>query len=160
VNDPQFLLLDEPTAGLDPQSRHELHNVIRHMRGDGRTVLLTTHYIEEAEQLCDRIAIIDHGNIIASGTPKELCAQAQSLPRITVNTTRPMDLDRLKSLGGVREAALNKDSYQLRSAHVGETIIDLVKFIGAEHNELLDLQIHKPSLEDVFLELTGRRLRD
>src|SRR5712672_729307 len=83
INDPDVLFLDEPTAGLDPQARRELHDVIRHMRASGKTVVLTTHYIEEAQQLCDRLAVIDHGRIIASGTPAQLVAAAKSPPHVT-----------------------------------------------------------------------------
>ena len=160
INEPKFLLLDEPTAGLDPQSRRELHDVIKEMRGDGRTVLLTTHYIEEAEQLCDRIAIIDHGQIIATGTPRQLTASAKALTRVTLSTARPIEAHKLQALGAVTEAQSNGDESWMSTTKVGETVIDLVKFLESEQNELLDLHIHKPSLEDVFIELTGRRLRD
>jgi ABC-2 type transport system ATP-binding protein len=160
VNEPDFLLLDEPTAGLDPQSRRELHSVIKQMRGDGRTVLITTHYMDEAEQLCDRIAIVDHGTIIAQGSPRELVAKAQSLPRIVFNTAQPLNKDRLKTLAAVRGVDISGESCALSSAKVSDTIIDLVKYIEADKNELLDLHIKQPSLEDVFIELTGRSLRD
>jgi len=163
INEPEFLLLDEPTAGLDPQSRRELHDAIKAMRSDGRSVLLTTHYIEEAELLCDRIAIIDQGKIIALGTPAELISKAKALPRIVVNTVCPLNLERLRGLHGVVEAIENANGSrgsQISTRKVGETIIDLVKMLEAEKNELLDLHIKQPSLEDVFIELTGRRLRD
>ena len=160
INEPEFLLLDEPTAGLDPQSRRELHGVIQEMRGDGRTVLLSTHYIEEAEHLCDRIAIVDHGKIIATGTPKQLTATAKSPTRITVSTARPLNLEKASRLAAVKDASRNADGSTLATSKVSDTIIDLVKHLDAEQNELLDLQIQKPSLEDVFIELTGRRLRD
>src|SRR4051812_28284717 len=98
VNQPQVLFLDEPTTGLDPQSRRELHESIRAMRAERRTVLLTTHYIEEAHQLCDRIAIIDHGRVIATGAPDDLIAQSQSLSTISFQSTHPLDPTRLRTL--------------------------------------------------------------
>ena len=160
INEPEFLLLDEPTAALDPQSRRELHSVIKQMRDDGRTVLVTTHYIEEAELLCDRIAIVDHGKIIASGTPRELVSRAQARPRVVVHTGKPLELDRVRKLAAVQGVEMNGASCQISTSKATDTVIDLVKFLEAERNELLDLSIQKPSLEDVFIELTGRRLRD
>ncbi|MEI6232417.1 MAG: ABC transporter ATP-binding protein [Planctomycetota bacterium] len=160
VNDPEFLLLDEPTAGLDPQSRRELHTVIRQMKEEGRTVLLSTHYIEEAELLCDRIAIIDKGVVIAEGTPRELVARAKAPPRIVFSSSKPTDTNALKNLAAVTAVDIAKDTVTLSTTKASETIIDLVKFLEREHNELLDLHIQKPSLEDVFIELTGRKLRD
>src|SRR5947209_6924020 len=91
VNDPEVLFLDEPTTGLDPQSRRDLHGAIRQMRRDGHTILLTTHYIEEAHQLCDRIAIVDHGKVIALGKPEELIAKSGIKPRVTVKSARPLE---------------------------------------------------------------------
>ena len=101
VNEPEVLFLDEPTAGLDPQSRRELHQSILKMKQEGLTVLLTTHYIEEAHLLCDRIAIIDHGRIIALGKPEELIAQSKALPRITLRTAQPVDSAQLRELSSV-----------------------------------------------------------
>ena len=160
VNDPEFLLLDEPTVGLDPQSRHELHTVIKTFRADGRTVLLTTHYMEEAEQLCDRIVIIDHGVIIAQGTPRELASRSQALANIALSTARPLERERLTGLRAVASVSVGPGGTQIGTSKVGETLMDLLKLLESEQNELLDLQVKKPSLEDVFLELTGRRLRD
>ena len=160
VNDPQVLFLDEPTTGLDPQSRRELHGSIEKMRGEGRTVLLTTHYIEEAQQLCDRIAIIDHGRIIATGTPDELMASAKTLPCISLQASKPIEVKRVENLPGVQSVKWNVDRGEMKTNHVSRTVIELVKMIEAEGNELVDLQIRKPSLEDVFIELTGSSLRD
>ena len=159
VNEPELLFLDEPTAALDAQARRELHSVIRQMRAEKRTVLLTTHYIEEAEQLCDRVAIIDHGQIITSGTPHELMAKAKGLSRITLTTARPPDAARLKTLASVAAVEMNGEGCVLRTAKVSDTIIAVVKYLETEQNELLDLHIQKPSLEDVFIELTGRSIR-
>lgn len=160
VNDPEFLMLDEPTAGLDPQSRRELHAVIREMRTGGRTVLLTTHYIEEAEQLCDRIAIIDHGLVIAEGTPRDLIARSKAPPRIVFTSAKSAGSQALSKLAAVSAVESTNGSVTLSTARPGETIIELVKLLEQSGNELLDLHIQKPSLEDVFIELTGRKLRE
>jgi ABC-2 type transport system ATP-binding protein len=161
INDPSVLFLDEPTAGLDPQSRRELHDVIRQTRAAGKTVVLTTHYIEEAQQLCDRLAVVDHGQIIATGTPAELIAAAKSPPHVTFTAARAPDVRRLEGLAGVTAASVDGEAAVLHTTQPSRTIIDLVNWIqGEEGNELVDLHIHKPSLEDVFIELTGRSLRD
>jgi ABC-2 type transport system ATP-binding protein len=160
VNEPEVLFLDEPTTGLDPQSRRELHSSIRRMRDDGRTVLLTTHYIEEAHQLCDRIAIIDHGRVIATGKPDELIANSRSRPRISLKAARPLDKQTLRSLPGVTDVHENGDGVEIFSSGLSQTLIELVRMLDAQGNELLDLRIQKPSLEDVFIELTGSRLRE
>ena len=160
VNNPEILFLDEPTAGLDPQSRRELHHSILKMKQEGLTVLLTTHYIEEAEQLCDRIAIIDHGRVIAIGPPAELIAKSKALPRITLRTAQPLDLDQLRKLPTVASAESIDGATQIKTGNIGRAVIDLAHFIDAQKTELLDLQVHRPSLEDVFIELTGATLRD
>jgi ABC-2 type transport system ATP-binding protein len=160
VNEPEVLFLDEPTTGLDPQSRRELHASILQMREDGHTVLLTTHYIEEAQKLCDRLAIIDHGRIIATGTPRELIEQSKALPQIIVRTARPLTAEQVQGLSTVEKATSVADGLQLRTRNVSRAVIELVNLLESQGNELLDLQIHRPSLEDVFIELTGSSLRD
>src|SRR5206468_3161604 len=109
INDPEVLFLDEPTAGLDPQSRRELHGVIEQTRAAGKTVILTTHYIEEAQQLCHRLAVIDHGQIIATGTPQELIAAAKSPPHVTFTAARAPDRRRLEALAAVTSASVEGD---------------------------------------------------
>ena len=169
MNNPQVLFLDEPTTGLDPQSRRELHAAIRQMKTDGHTVVLTTHYIEEAHLLCDRIAVIDHGRVIASGSPDLLIANSATKPRITFRSARTIDRQQLSGLPGVTKVLSDDDSnanigavngsVQLHTSDVGRTVIELVKLLDAQSNELLDLSIQRPSLEDVFIELTGSSLR-
>jgi ABC-2 type transport system ATP-binding protein len=160
VNKPRVLFLDEPTTGLDPQSRRELHESIRRMRQERRTVLLTTHYIEEAQQLCDRIAIIDHGRVIATGTPDSLIARSKTLSVLEFQTSRPIDERRLAVLPGASDVVWRKDRCSLRTGTVGACLIELVRLLEAQGAELVDLQLRKPTLEDVFIELTGSSLRD
>ncbi|HEY2586737.1 MAG TPA: ABC transporter ATP-binding protein [Tepidisphaeraceae bacterium] len=160
VNEPQVLFLDEPTSGLDPQSRRELHASILRMKADGHTVLLTTHYIEEAQRICDRLAIIDQGRIIATGTPGELIAQSKAFPHITIRTARPVDLQQMRSINGIEDVSNGDRAVQIKSRNVSRAVIDVVNLLEQQQNELLDLQIHRPTLEDVFIELTGSSLRD
>src|SRR5688572_17813128 len=160
INEPEVLFLDEPTAGMDPQARRELHAVIRAMKAAGRSVLITTHYIEEAEELCDRVAVIDHGRVIASDTPAALIARSSSATRIVCTTDRPLDAGALRGLDGAVGAEIEGCVARLSSSAINRTIIALVHHLEANGITLIDLQIRKPSLEDVFIELTGRRLRD
>jgi ABC-2 type transport system ATP-binding protein len=160
VNQPEVLFLDEPTTGLDPQSRRDLHDSILEMRREGRTVVLTTHYIEEAHTLCDRIAIVDHGRVIAEGRPDDLIARTRDTQRISVRTALPLALNELRALPAVQSASQAGDQAELKTTRVSQTVIELVRLIEARNNELVDLHIHRPSLEDVFIELTGKGLRD
>ena len=160
VNNPRVCFLDEPTAGLDPQVRREIYDVIEELRRDKKTVLLTTHYIEEAERLCDRVAIIDHGKVIALGTPRELKARSGGTTRIEVRLSKPASDGILKSLEGVVDVREVDSAYVLHSQRPPQTIVSLVKQLEAQNNDLVSLEIATPSLEDVFIEFTGRRLRD
>ena len=160
VNDPKVLFFDEPTAGLDPQVRREIYDIIEELRRDNKTIVMTTHYIEEAERLCDRVAIVDHGKVIALGTPRELKARSANTTRIEVRLSKPATDGTLKALEGVVDARELDGSYVLHSQRPPKTIVDLVKHLEADNNELVSLEIASPSLEDVFIELTGRRLRD
>ncbi len=160
VNEPEVLFLDEPTTGLDPQSRRDLHADILNMRKEGRTVVLTTHYIEEAHALCDRVAIVDHGKVIAIGKPDELIARSKATLRVTVQAAKPLDAARVAGLATVLGVEIADCQATLKTANVSRTIIEVVNSLQESENELIDLQIHRPSLEDVFIELTGSRLRD
>ena len=160
VNQPKAIFLDEPTTGLDPQSRRELHQLILQMKQEEKAILLTTHYIEEAQQLCDRIAIIDHGQIIATGTPAELMSKGKSLSRVSLILSRPLDIKLIEALPNTTEVIWSGIEGQFKSSRVGVTMIELIKLIDAQQNELVDLRISRPSLEDVFIELTGSKLRD
>jgi ABC-2 type transport system ATP-binding protein len=160
VNDPKVLFFDEPTAGLDPQVRREIYDIIEELRREKKTIVMTTHYIEEAERLCDRVAIVDHGTVIALGTPRELKERSGDKTRLEVRLSRPEPQEILKNLEGVSECRILGDSYILQCQRPPQAIVSLVKHLESTDNELVSLEIATPSLEDVFIELTGRRLRD
>jgi len=160
VNDPEVVMFDEPTAGLDPQTRREVYGLIARLREQQRTVLLTTHYIEEAEQLCDRVAIVDQGKVIALGTPRELIQRSQQSSRIEFAPRLPVELERLRALEGAEEAHGLNGAYTLRSRQAPRTLMALMRLLIADQNELVEVHLERPSLEDVFIELTGRSLRD
>jgi ABC-2 type transport system ATP-binding protein len=160
VNDPQVVFLDEPTAGLDPQVRREIYTIIEELKRARKTVLLTTHYIEEAERLCDRVAIVDYGKVIVMGTPRELKQHSAGTTRIEVRLAKPAQNGTLAQLEGVADCREFDGAYVLHSARPPQTIVALVKQLESENNELQSLEMFSPSLEDVFIELTGRRLRD
>jgi ABC-2 type transport system ATP-binding protein len=160
VNDPRVLFLDEPTAGLDPQVRREIYSIIEQLRAERKTILLTTHYIEETERLCDRVAIIDHGLLIALGTPRELKQRSAGTTRIELRLAREEADGALGQLDAVVDCREFEGTYVLHSTHVPQTVVALVKHLEARGNELVSLEIASPSLEDVFIELTGRRLRE
>lgn len=160
VNDPQVVFLDEPTAGLDPQVRREIYDIIEALKHAKKTVLITTHYIEEAERLCDRVAIVDHGRVIADGTPRELKHKSAGSTRIEVKLARPLANGAMNHIEGVSDCREFDGAYVLHSARPPQTIVSLVKQLEAEGNELQSLEMFSPTLEDVFIELTGRRLRE
>ncbi len=160
VHEPRVVFLDEPTAGLDPQVRREIYDIIEELRRQKKTVLLTTHYIEEAERLCDRVAIIDHGKVIAMDTPRELKQRSAGTTRIEVSLAKPAEAAELRALEGVTDCRTVDGRTVLHSTRPPQTIVALVKHLEAHSNELQSLEIAAPSLEDVFIELTGRRLRE
>jgi ABC-2 type transport system ATP-binding protein len=160
VNDPTVVFFDEPTAGLDPQVRREIYDIIEELRREKKTIVMTTHYIEEAERLCDRVAIVDHGKVIALGSPRDLKAHSGGTTRIEVRLSKPETNGTLKELEGVIDARQVGDTYVLHSQRPPQAIVSLVKHLEAQGNDLISLEIATPSLEDVFIEMTGRRLRD
>ena len=160
VNNPRVLFFDEPTAGLDPQVRREIYDIIDELRREKKTIVMTTHYIEEAERLCDRVAIVDHGKVIALGTPQELKNRSGDKTRIEVQLTRQESVETLRTLDGVTDCRDLNGGYALQTQRPPQAIVSLVKYLEAQGNELVSLEIATPSLEDVFIELTGRRLRD
>src|ERR1700723_3619779 len=135
VNNPRVVFLDEPTAGLDPQVRREIYDIIEELRKDKKTILLTTHYIEEAEKLCDRVAIVDKGKIIAEGTPRELKQRSGNTTRIEVRLSQPPKDGALKTLDGVSEAREFDGVYVLHSSRPPQTIVSLVKHLESEGSD-------------------------
>ena len=160
VGEPELLFLDEPTTGLDPQSRRQLWDIIRDFRSRGRTVLLTTHYMDEAERLCDRVAVVDHGKVIALGSPRELIAGLGGEHVVEFSTDRPPDLKALESVPGVRSTAMDGDLILLAVSEPHVSLPPLLAALSASGTELTSLTTRHASLEDVFVSLTGRHLRE
>jgi ABC-2 type transport system ATP-binding protein len=160
VSDPELLFLDEPTTGLDPQARLSLWDVIDKFREGGGTVLLTTHYMEEATRLCDRVAIMDHGKIIALGTPLALIESLGADQIIEFRVTKQIADDALKSLPAVSHLHKRDDDYSLTVAEMGVALPALLEEIKRQQSELVSLTTHQATLEDVFVKLTGRMLRE
>jgi ABC-2 type transport system ATP-binding protein len=162
VNRPELLFLDEPTTGLDPQSRRQLWQVIETFRAHGNTVLLTTHYMEEAERLCDRVAILDHGKVIALGSPRELIASlgAEHVVEFTL-TESGAGLDgELRSLPGVQGLQQRDGVYALTVTELHQALPAMMSLLERRGCHLASLTTHHASLEDVFVSLTGRHIRD
>ena len=155
VNSPELIFLDEPTTGLDPQSRRDLHGEIVQMKRDGHTVLLTTHNIDEAEQLCDRIAIIDGGRIIASGPPRDLIAASTSSQSVVLRTTRPVAIEALAGIPGIADLKQEDSTITFRTKTPAPTLSALMQVVSEMENEVLELHARKARLEDVFLALTS-----
>ena len=160
AGDPDILFLDEPTTGLDPQSRLQLWDVVAKFRSKGGTVLLTTHYMEEAQRLCDRIAIVDHGRLIALGTPKELIAKLEAANIIEFTSDPPLPLEALRSLPGCRGCSPHGDATQLRVDSLADAVPRVLAAIEQSGAKLKTLSTHAATLEDLFVSLTGRELRD
>jgi ABC-2 type transport system ATP-binding protein len=162
INDPQVLFLDEPSAGLDPQARLEIHHLVQDLRREQRTILLTTHYIEEAEKLCDRVAIIDEGRIVAMGTPRQIQDKALAQSSIELDCAQPMAEKPLPSWTGAEKTSLDETRTRISvtSNRPARTVVEMVKWLDEEGIELADIRIKRPSLEDAFIELTGKSLRE
>jgi ABC-2 type transport system ATP-binding protein len=161
INDPALLFLDEPTTGLDPQVRAEIHGLLEQLRDEKRTILLTTHYIEEAERLCDRVAIIDQGRIIAMDTPRNLQQQSRAASTIVVTCDKAIPAQHPVWVESI-ESIVDPTGHTLTviSRRPAATLVDLIKWMDQSGLELVDVHLKKPTLEDVFIELTGKRLRE
>ena len=160
VNDPEIVFLDEPTTGMDPQARRKLWDVIGSLRQRGKTVLLTTHYMEEAETLCGRVAVIDHGKIIALDSPEELIRQNFKETAIEFSDPGVPDRDRLQALPLVSQVAINDHQVTLYTPDVPQTLAGLMDLVKQQALKYRDMSVRNATLEDVFLKLTGRSIRD
>jgi ABC-2 type transport system ATP-binding protein len=160
VSDPELLFLDEPTTGLDPQARLSLWDIVEKFRAGGGTILLTTHYMEEATRLCDRVAIMDHGKMIALGTPAELIESLGADQIIEFSVTQELAEDPLKQLPAVNHLHKRGEVYALTVSEIGVALPALLAEIKRQQSELVTLTTHQATLEDVFVSLTGRMLRD
>jgi ABC-2 type transport system ATP-binding protein len=162
VGDPQFLFLDEPTTGLDPQARRQLWDLINQLKSSGRTILLTTHYMDEAEKLCDRVAIMDQGRVIALDTPRQLIASlgVEHLLEFATEGIAALEPATLKNLQGVRAVSTVGNLTQLQVAELHRTLPALLEALAERGVPLSELRTHSATLEDVFVSLTGRHLRD
>jgi ABC-2 type transport system ATP-binding protein len=162
VGDPDLLFLDEPTTGLDPQSRRQLWDILRGFRAQGRTIMLTTHYMDEAERLCDRVAVVDHGKVIALGSPAELVARigGDHLVEFALSNGMSVEENTLQGLPAVVSVRRQDDSYTLAVTAPHVTIPALLEHLRGAGCDLARLTTRHASLEDVFVTLTGRHLRD
>jgi ABC-2 type transport system ATP-binding protein len=180
VGDPELLFLDEPTTGLDPQARRHLWDLVEEMKREGRTIILTTHYMDEAEQLCDRVAIMDHGKVIALDTPKELIATvcSEDIVEFAVSTPVPpatrdegpgapnvvenavVDVEVLKRIPGVQSHRVDDGVHQLSVSELHTAVPRIFAALEAQGLHLSEFRTHSATLEDVFVRLTGRNLRD
>jgi ABC-2 type transport system ATP-binding protein len=160
IGNPDILFLDEPTTGLDPQSRLELWDVVGRFRQRGGTVLLTTHYMEEAERLCDRVAIVDHGHLIALGTPAELIAKLEAANIVEFTTEPALPADAFGEVPACHGCLARGDAWQLRVDDLATAVPALIAIVERQGAKLLTLSTHAATLEDLFVSLTGRELRD
>jgi ABC-2 type transport system ATP-binding protein len=162
VGDPDVLFLDEPTTGLDPQARRQLWELIERFKHAGRTILLTTHYMDEAERLCDRVAIMDHGKVIALGTPRELVASigVEHVVEFSGGGDRPPDEAALRKIDGVRSVRFENGAVLMQVTQLHRAVPALLDVLNRDGIPLTELRTHSATLEDVFVVLTGRHLRD
>jgi len=164
IGDPDLLFLDEPTTGLDPQSRRQLWDLIEEFKSSGRTTVLTTHYMDEAEILCDRVAIVDHGKVIALGSPRQLIESlgAEHVVEFGLagGQVGGLTVELLGALPGVQEARIVNDEYELKVRELHRAVPALLSALTERKLELSKLTTHSATLEDVFVHLTGRQLRE
>jgi ABC-2 type transport system ATP-binding protein len=163
VGDPDFLFLDEPTTGLDPQARRQFWELIEEFKQSGRTILITTHYMDEAERLCDRVAIVDHGRQIALGTPRELIAStcAEHMVEFTAGSaSKALDVPALRRIEGVRDVRTENGAVLMQVTQLHTSVPALLAELTRQNVPLTELRTHSATLEDVFVTLTGRHLRD
>ena len=171
VGDPELLFLDEPTTGLDPQARRHLWDLVDELKQAGRTIILTTHYMDEAERLCDRVAIMDHGKVIALGTPQQLIGTVggEDIVEFAVSAGDAgtegrehgvVDVAKLEAIGGVNSHRVDAGLHQLSVSELHLAVPRIFEALNAQGLHLSEFRTHSATLEDVFVRLTGRNLRD
>jgi len=160
VNDPAVVFLDEPTTGLDPQARRNLWDIISRMKADGKTVILTTHYMDEAERLCDRVLIIDHGRKIAEGAPSELISRLNVASCLEFEGDGSLDKGIFQQLPAVSKVVEMNGKWEIFSKTPQKTLIELINLSEQRRLDLQNLTVRQATLEDLFIELTGRSLRE
>jgi ABC-2 type transport system ATP-binding protein len=153
INRPEIVFLDEPTAGLDPQARRDLHGEILRMKADGQTVVLTTHYLEEAETLCDRVAIIARGEIAATGAPRDLVRQSTDTPLVELSTVEPLAPGIFDGIAGLQDLTRDANGARFRTADAERTVAAVLERLAAQRIHIADLRVRKATLESVFLDL-------
>lgn len=162
IHKPKLLIMDEPTVGIDPQSRNHILDTVRNLNKEGMTIIYTTHYMEEAEELCDRICIMDKGNLLAVGTKDELIKLVNGKERIEVlfkDLSQPT-IDNIKKLKTIGEISIENDRISILSQKAENILADILQIIKESNTKIISIDVIKPSLETVFLHLTGRALRD
>jgi ABC-2 type transport system ATP-binding protein len=162
VGDPELLFLDEPTTGLDPQARRNLWDLVSQLRVAGRTIILTTHYMDEAERLCDRVAVMDYGRIIALGAPSELIMSigGEQIVEFAIGASAPLDAAILTRIPGVKSHRVHAGLHQLFVSELHTAVPRIFESLAAQGLDLTEFRTHSATLEDVFVSLTGRNLRD
>jgi ABC-2 type transport system ATP-binding protein len=160
IHEPEVLFLDEPTVGLDPQARLDLWEILRGLHAEGRTIVMTTHYMEEAEQLCDRVAIVDHGRLLACDAPEELKKKAPggTLIEITLDGPAAAALEAARAVPGVLRAEAEAEQLRVYHPRGGETVAPLIGVVQAAGRQVTNIRLVQPSLETLFVSLTGRKL--
>jgi ABC-2 type transport system ATP-binding protein len=162
IGDPELLFLDEPTTGLDPQARRNLWELVSQLRRAGRTIILTTHYMDEAERLCDRVAVMDYGRIIALGTPSELITSigGEQIVEFAIGASAPLNAAMLTGIQGVQSHRVHAGLHQLFVSELHTAVPRIFESLAAQGLNLTEFRTHSATLEDVFVSLTGRNLRD
>ncbi len=162
LHKPELLIMDEPTVGIDPQSRSHILDTVLKLKDEGLTIIYTTHYMEEAENLCNRICIMDEGKIIASGTRQELVELVKEKTQISIKLDSVNDsiLDSLKNMPGVNDAKLDEDTINLYGENGDILLAEIIAKVSEHKRRIQSIDVKKPNLEAVFLHLTGKALRD
>ena len=162
AGDPELLFLDEPTTGLDPQSRRQLWDLVERLRASGRSIVLTTHYMDEAERLCDRVAIVDHGKVIAIDTPRGLIRSlgAEQVVEVELTEGAAVPAGLFATTAGVLDSRIDGPLWTLQVSAAHEAVPAVLRTLESANLSLTELRTHTPTLEDVFVSLTGRHLRE